>query len=252
LPWYRAEPIRGCCRDRALCRDRYDVHLYYGNAGASETNDPDSWNANYGVVYQLKEDPAGTAPQAKDSTANAVHGIYDIAGATVEDNTLWGGECMLFDNGPRLRVEGNAAIQNADRITVESWVNTLSWPGRAVVCRKEGSYILYNFSGGFSWYLYGPDNRLQHDIAGTLGNGSWGYIVGSYDKDAGANNQRLYLNGTRVAQMSDTQPIDLNSAPLGIGRHASGIADPSTATSTSSASPTSSALTAGSRPPGTT
>jgi hypothetical protein len=27
--------------------------------------------------------------------------------------------------------------------------------------------------------------------------------------------------------MSGTQPIDLNSAPLGIGRHVSGIADPS-------------------------
>jgi hypothetical protein len=26
--------------------------------------------------------------------------------------------------------------------------------------------------------------------------------------------------------MSDTLPIDLNSAPLGIGRHAAGIADP--------------------------
>jgi len=26
--------------------------------------------------------------------------------------------------------------------------------------------------------------------------------------------------------MSDTQPIDLNSAPLGIGRHTSGVADP--------------------------
>jgi hypothetical protein len=93
------------------------------------------------------------------------------------------------------------AIENGDRITVEAWVNTLSWPGRAVVCRKEGSYILYNFNGGFSWYLSGPDNRLQYDIAGTLGNGSWGYIVGTYDKDAGANNQRLYLNGARVAQM---------------------------------------------------
>jgi hypothetical protein len=80
-------------------------------------------------------------------------------------------------------------------------VNTLSWPGRAVVCRKEGSYILYNYSGGLSWYLFGPDNRLQHDIAGTLGNGSWGYIVGTYDTDAGRNNQRLYLNGIRVAQM---------------------------------------------------
>jgi hypothetical protein len=55
--------------------------------------------------------------------------------------------------------------------------------------------------------------------AGTLGNGAWGYIVGTYDKDAGTNNQRLYLNGARVAQMSDTLPIDLNSAALGIGRH---------------------------------
>jgi hypothetical protein len=75
-------------------------------------------------------------------------------------------------------------------------------------------------------YLYGPDNRLQHDIAGALGTGSWGYIVGTYDKDAGTNNQRLYLNGARVSQMSDTLPIDLNSAALGIGRHVSGIADP--------------------------
>jgi hypothetical protein len=33
-------------------------------------------------------------------------------------------------------------------------------------------------------YLFGPNNRLQYDIAGTLGNGSWGYIVGTYDKDA--------------------------------------------------------------------
>jgi hypothetical protein len=49
-----------------------------------------------------------------------------------------------------LLVADNPAIENADRITIEAWVNTLSWPARAVVCRKEGSYILYNFSGGFS------------------------------------------------------------------------------------------------------
>ena len=53
-----------------------------------------------------------------------------------------------------------------------------------------------------------------------------GYVVGTYDKDAGPNNQRLYLNGSRVAQMSDTQLLDLNSNQLGIGRHVSGIADP--------------------------
>jgi hypothetical protein len=56
--------------------------------------------------------------------------------------------------------------------------------------------------------------------------GTWGYIVGTYDKDAGPNNQRLCLHGTRVAEVSNTLPIDLSSAALGIGRHASGIADP--------------------------
>ena len=40
---------------------------------------------------------------------------------------------------------------------------------------------------------------------------------------------RAVLDGrpcSRVAQMSDTLPIDLNANPLGIGRHVSGIADP--------------------------
>ena len=34
---------------------------------------------------------------------------------------------------------------------------------RAVVCRNDGS--------GFSWYLFGPDNRLQYDIAARSGTG---------------------------------------------------------------------------------
>jgi hypothetical protein len=57
---------------------------------------------------------------------------------------------------------------------------------RRIICRKDGSYILYNFGGGFSWYLFGPDNRLQHDIAGALRNGSWGYIVGTSTRRAAA------------------------------------------------------------------
>jgi hypothetical protein len=34
------------------------------------------------------------------------------------------------------------------------------------------------------------------------------------------------LNGARVAQMSDTPALALNSNPLGIGRHVRDIADP--------------------------
>jgi Concanavalin A-like lectin/glucanases superfamily len=125
-------------------------------------------------------------------------------------------------------------------------------PAGSSVCRKDGSYILYDYSRGFSWYLFGPENRLQYDIAGALGNGSWGYIVGTYDKEASPNNQRLYLNGTRVAQMSDTAAISLNSNPLGIGRHVSGIADPFNGHIDEFPISHVQRSEAGSRPPGTT
>jgi hypothetical protein len=46
-----------------------EIYIYYGNAGAAEANDADTWNANYGVVYHLKEDDAGMAPQAMDSAS---------------------------------------------------------------------------------------------------------------------------------------------------------------------------------------
>jgi hypothetical protein len=72
-------------------------------------------------------------------TVNAVHGTFAIAGVTVGGNTLWGGRCILFDAGPRLLAADDPAIDDANRITIEAWVNTLSWPARDVVCRKDGS-----------------------------------------------------------------------------------------------------------------
>jgi hypothetical protein len=88
-----------------------------------------------------------------------------------------GGVDLLQLGGPLLLVADNPAIENADRITIEAWVNTLSWRTRAVICRKDGSYTLCNYSGGFSWYLFGP--RTDYDIAVTPGNGAWGYIAGT-------------------------------------------------------------------------
>ena len=97
LELYVRIPSLSSVTDTGIC-------ICYGNASAAETNDADTWNPDYGVVYDLKEDPAGVAPQAKDSTVKAVHSTYELAGATALDNTLWGGRCILFDNGPRLLV----------------------------------------------------------------------------------------------------------------------------------------------------
>jgi hypothetical protein len=48
------------------------------------------------------------------------------------------------------------AIEYADRITIEAWVNTLSWPTRAVVC---GKFDVQKYVGERSaWFL--RDERL--------------------------------------------------------------------------------------------
>jgi hypothetical protein len=75
------------------------------------------------------------------------------------------------------RPADHPAIENADRITIEARGEHALAGLPAAVCRKEGSYILYNYSGGFSWYLFGrqPAAVRQREHARER---VWGYIVG--------------------------------------------------------------------------
>jgi MSHA biogenesis protein MshQ len=84
--------------------------------------------------------------------------------------------------------------------------------------------MAYNDSGGFSWYLYGPTTGYTTILRARSGTGAG--AISSAPMTRMPARTTSYLNGTRAAQMSDTQPLDLNSNPLGIGRHVSGIADP--------------------------
>jgi hypothetical protein len=90
-------------------------------------------------------------------SAAACHRHHAARTRTLDEAcALWGGKCILFDNGPRLRIADNPAIEYADRITIEAWVNTLSWPTRAVVC---GKFDVQKYVGERSaWFL--RDERL--------------------------------------------------------------------------------------------
>jgi hypothetical protein len=54
-----------------------------------------------------------------------------------------------------------------------------AWNDRMVARRNVSPFgMLWPMMAAAFW----PDDRLQHDIAGTLGNGSWGYIVDTYER----------------------------------------------------------------------
>ena len=54
------------------------IYIYYGNSGISsdQSNPTGVWDANFKGVWHLKENPAGTAPQMKNSKTNANHGTH--------------------------------------------------------------------------------------------------------------------------------------------------------------------------------
>lgn len=50
------------------------IHLYFGNAGATQAEQPGTLWADYAGIWHLSESPLAAAPQFKDSTTNARHG----------------------------------------------------------------------------------------------------------------------------------------------------------------------------------
>jgi hypothetical protein len=57
----------------------------------AEANDANTWNADNEVVYHLNQHPPARRRGPRTAPPMRVHGTHDIAGATVEDNTLWDG-----------------------------------------------------------------------------------------------------------------------------------------------------------------
>ena len=68
-----------------------DLYLYYGNAGATETDDTDTWNGDYLGVWHLQEDPSGGAPQAQDSTVSN----WDLT----SEGTMTSGDLVAMEPG---------------------------------------------------------------------------------------------------------------------------------------------------------
>jgi len=202
------------------------VYLYYGNAAASETNDADTWDASFGLVDHCETDPATDTPVTVDSTANGNDGVIGRGNPANAENDLWGGNAHEFFGADRIEIPDDGSYDPTDAITVEVWVKADSWAGRATNLRKSGSFILYNYSGGYSWYTYGPNHRQQYDVAGELGTGAWGHIVGTYDKDEGTDNKELWLNGAIKISQTVSGALQAGTSDMGIGEEISGTADP--------------------------
>ena len=180
-----------------------DIYMYYGKSGLTcdPANPAGVWDGNYKSVWHLEEDPSGTVPQMKDSTANGNHGTS--SGSMTSGDQLSGkiGGSLDFD-GNNDYLSTTNSFNNPQDFTVSAWFKTSSASGKRLVgfeSNQTGEY-----SGSWDRHIYvGTDGKVYFgsfsgstDVAvstNTLNDDTWHYAVGV--RDDGVNRIRLYIDG---------------------------------------------------------
>jgi cysteine-rich repeat protein len=158
------------------------VYMYYGNADASNQQNPDAvWDSNYLAVQHLEE----TSGTSTDSTSNNNDGT-PLNGVTQDAvGKIDGGD--QFD-GVNDRIMMSQVFTTQNQFTFEGWMYTSNpTKQQTSIAQRDafskGSLIQYN-SGKFYFYVN------DKNIIGLATVNTWYYVVGTYDGTIA----RLYLN----------------------------------------------------------
>jgi len=96
-------------------------YLYFGNAGATEVNDADTWDTNFMAVYHMNDDPDNA--QIVDSTGNDNDGSKGVAGEPEEVDGLVG-RAQEFDGlNDQIAAANSASLNISGAITLEAILN---------------------------------------------------------------------------------------------------------------------------------
>jgi len=108
-----------------------------------------------------------------------------------------------------------------DRLTIMAWVRPIDTGAiMDVLSRSTAPQLFAIRDAGNRSYFYLPGTTVagwNFAYPNDLFDGYWHHLAGTYDKDAGANNLRYYIDGNLVAFTTATGQITLDADPLYIG-----------------------------------
>src|SRR5438309_2614573 len=175
------------------------IYIYYGNSNITlptENPTPGVWDANYNAVWHLKENPAGTAPQMKDSTTNALHAT-SIGSMTLSEQVAGKINGSLSFNGTSNALNVNSFTLGPS-FTVETWFNANDLSAGVYHAHMGTNY---GFSDPKHRWLGTSGNNNTWDAVSTetpcsvgLTTGTWYHQVVTYDGSI----SRCYANGSLV------------------------------------------------------
>lgn len=151
----------------------------------------------------------GAGNRVVDLSGHGNHG--DIAGSFWEGSDRGIG---LNFNGSAEDIDcGNAASLNiTDAVTMSIWAkcHTTTYSYDRIFCKGtwKGYQIFTDTNDRLYFRIYAGGAIHTTPVSNLLGQNVWRLITVTYDKDAGANNQKLYIDGVLDKQTTTTGVID--------------------------------------------
>ena len=198
--------------------------MIYGNPNAkSESNG----NAVFelfdvqGIVgFWHMDEPqwTGTTGEVRDETG-VNHGTA-YGGATTTSDAKFGRAGLFDGDDEYVEVPDSDSLDITDAITIEFWgiVKAQSPKEQHFVSKGGNKYLFYVGPNSYRLIFWFGDTDPHSYGYYILTPNVWTHVVGTYDKDGGDNNYKVYINGELHHQYTLTGAIGVDSSPLCVGR----------------------------------
>lgn len=170
-------------------------------------------------IWRFEQGSNGTCPNGKDicdESGYENHGTISGGVTRVPGLTFSGGNL-----GSALQFNGNDGcvnmgyIRSPDKFTVEVWFKVLDQQGNywnVLVdrsCSYNGSWSVSVVPAGLRFStLNNSGNQVEVIYPKSFDPNKWYHAAATYDKDAGSNNMKLYLDGVLVAAGTQNGSLD--------------------------------------------
>ena len=184
-----------------------DFFIYYGNAGASETNDTATWDAKYKVVQHFNE----SSGNAADSTSNNNVGANNITAYRAAGQVGFGYDYEKAD-AIKTQTTDNSGLRIPGSWTISGWFRPESIGTNQILLFKDATFnghqnygLILQSSGELRCSMYDSSSSSGTTCLNTynvlhttpLVAGTMYKATGVYDTVA--KTLKLYLNGSQVA-----------------------------------------------------
>jgi hypothetical protein len=166
------------------------------------------------LLYHLNEPSGAIVDYSGEENNGTTSGVsYSLNG--VFD------KAVQFLTTSYINAGNKTSLNTRNAITVSFWINTTSQVVNAYPFYKGGTSFYTNPYNTMRFYLV-INGSVRYINTGTYATNEWHHIVGTYDKDAGIGNFRIYLDGILQSSASYSGQIaDTSAYNLYLGSQAS-------------------------------